>query len=168
MKYGFVGIVKKMFRYSNVFFYNPLCRVSLIRNKNMKSGRKPDAARPYHRRREKMRRPYRFAALGFALVLLCSGFSFAQQEKTVGGRIIVCMVQVEHADVDYLASALEPFLSSEGRIVPYKPTNTLIIKDREPVVNMLAEAIKGKSCTPSADPSENETGPPQQEFYLDR
>ena len=95
----------------------------------------------------KMRRSYLVAALGFALVLLCTGFSFAQQKKTAGGQIIVCMVQVEHADVDYLASVLEPFLSPEGHIVPYKPANTLIIKDRAPVVNMLAQTIKGKPCT---------------------
>ena len=95
----------------------------------------------------KMRRSCLVAAPGFALVLLCAGFSFAQQKKTVGGQIIVCMVQVEHADVDYLATLLEPFLSPEGHIVPYKPTNTLIIKDRAPVVNMLAQAIKGKPCT---------------------
>ena len=113
-----------------------------------------------------MRRPYLFAAPGLALVLLCAGFSLAQQEKTLGGRIIVCMVQVEHADVDYLVSVLEPFLSSEGRIVPYKPTNTLIIKDREPVVNMLAEVIKGKPCTPIADPPDVETDLKQQKFYL--
>jgi type II secretory pathway component GspD/PulD (secretin) len=115
-----------------------------------------------------MRRSYRFAALGLALVLLCSEFSLAQQEKTMGGRIMVCMVQVEHADVDYLASILEPFLSPEGSIVPYKQTNTLIIKDRAPVVNMLAEAIKGKPCTPSSDPSDVEADLQQQEFHLDR
>ena len=115
-----------------------------------------------------MRRTYLFVAPGLALVLLCSGFSSAQQEKTVGGRIIVCMVQVEHADVDYLATVLEPFLSPEGRIVPYKPTNTLIIKDREPVVNMLSKVIKGKPCTPLADPTDAETDLQQQKFYLDR
>jgi hypothetical protein len=52
-------------------------------------------------------------------VLLCAGFSFAQQPKKVGGRIIVCMIQVEHADAEYLASILEPFLSPEGSIIPY-------------------------------------------------
>jgi type II secretory pathway component GspD/PulD (secretin) len=45
------------------------------------------------------------------------------------------MIQLEHADAEHLASVLKPFLSPEGRIVPYKPTNTLIIKDRAPVVN---------------------------------
>ena len=114
-----------------------------------------------------MRRTYLFVALGLTLMLLWGGFSLAQQEKTLGGRIIVCMVQVEHADVEYLASILEPFLSPEGRIVPYKPTKTLIIKDREPVVNMLAKVIKGKPCTPITDPPDVETDLQQQKFYLD-
>ena len=68
--------------------------------------------------------------------------------KPPGGRIVVCMIQLEHADAEYLASVLKPFLSSEGSLTPYKPTNTLIIRDREPVVNMLSEVINGKPCTP--------------------
>ena len=115
-----------------------------------------------------MRSPFLFAATGLALLLMCAGFSLAQQEKTVGGRTIVCMVQVEHADVEYLATVLEPFLSPEGRIVPYKPTNTLIIKDREPVVNMLTEVIKGKPCTPIADPSQADIGDMREEPHLDK
>jgi type II secretory pathway component GspD/PulD (secretin) len=86
------------------------------------------------------------------LVLICvhipSGLSIAQREKPPGGRIVVCMIQLEHADAEYLASVLKPFLSSEGSLTPYKPTNTLIIRDREPVVNMLSEVINGKPCTP--------------------
>ena len=78
------------------------------------------------------------------------------------------MIQLEHADAEYLASVLEPFLSPEGSIIPYKTTNTLIIKDREPVVNMLAEIIKGKPCTPVSQPSDVETGRQQEEDYLER
>jgi len=33
-----IGVVKKTFRYSNVFFYNPLSRNSVIRNIIMESG----------------------------------------------------------------------------------------------------------------------------------
>ena len=103
------------------------------------------------------------------LVLLTPGFSLAQEKTTLSGeRIIVCMIQIEHADAEHLASVLEPFLSPEGSIVPYKPTNTLIIKDRASVVNMLSEAIKGKPCIPISHPSDVETGLQQQEFYLDR
>jgi type II secretory pathway component GspD/PulD (secretin) len=115
-----------------------------------------------------MRRPYLFVALGLTLVLLCAGFSFGQQAKKVGGRIIVCMIQIEHADAEYLASVLEPFLSPQGSIVPYKTTNTLIIKDRAPVVNMLAEIIKGKPCTPIPEQPKVETGLQQEEADLDR
>jgi len=93
------------------------------------------------------------------LVLLAPVFSQAQEKTTVsGGRIIVCVIQIEHADAEYLASVLKPFLSPEGSIVPYKPTNTLIIKDRAPVVNMLSEVIKGKPCTPISQPADAEGG----------
>ncbi|MBW2450361.1 MAG: hypothetical protein JRE92_08060 [Deltaproteobacteria bacterium] len=93
------------------------------------------------------------------LVLLAPVFSQAQEKTTAsGGRIIVCMIQIEHADAEYLASVLKPFLSPEGSIVPYKPTNTLIIKDRAPVVNMLSEVIKGKPCTPISQPADAEGG----------
>ena len=112
-----------------------------------------------------MRRPYQVLAIGLTFMLLCSGFSFAQQAKKVGGRIIVCMIQLEHADPEHLASVLEPFLSPEGSIVPYKPTNTLIIKDREPVVNMLAEIIKGKPCTPISQPEDDDVS---EESHLDQ
>ena len=77
-----------------------------------------------------------------------SDISAAQQERSPGGRIVVCMIQLEHADAEYLAEVLRPFLSPEGSLTPYQPTNTLIIRDREPVVNMLSEVIKGKPCTP--------------------
>ncbi len=81
------------------------------------------------------------------MMLLIPVFSHAQQKTTsTGGRLIVCMIQLEHADAQYLASVLEPFLSPEGSIMPYEPSNTLIIKDRAPVVNMLSEVIKGKPC----------------------
>jgi type II secretory pathway component GspD/PulD (secretin) len=115
-----------------------------------------------------MRQPYPIAALVLILVLLFTGFTLAQQAKKVGGHIIVCMIQLEHADAEYLASVLEPFLSPEGSIVPYKTTNTLIIKDRASVVNMLAEIIKGKPCTPVSEQPEVETGLQQEEDYRDR
>jgi len=35
---GYIVVVKKTFRYSNVFFYNHLCRTSLFRNIIMENG----------------------------------------------------------------------------------------------------------------------------------
>ena len=61
---------------------------------------------------------------------------------------MVCVVQLEHADAEYLASILTPFLSPEGSIVPYVATNAIIIKDRQSVLDMLTTLIKGKPCTP--------------------
>ena len=101
-------------------------------------------------------------------MLFCAGFALAQQGEKVGGFIIVCMIQLEHADAEYLATVLKPFLSPQGSILPYKTTNTLIIKDRAPAVNMLAEIIKGKPCAPTSEQPEIETGLQQEEAYFDR
>ena len=55
------------------------------------------------------------------------------------------MVPLEHADAEQLADTLAPFLSPQGKISAYAPTNTLIIKDHPSVVRMLIKVIKGKS-----------------------
>jgi len=103
------------------------------------------------------------------LVLLTPGFSQAQQKTTASGeRIVMCMIQLEHADAEELAAVLEPLLSSAGSIVPYRPANTLIIRDRASVVEQLSIAIKGTPCTPKTRPSDVQTGLQQQQFYLDR
>ena len=52
--------------------------------------------------------------------------------------------------------------------MPEVHTNTLIIKDRASVVNMLAEVIKGKPCAPVSEQPEIETGLQQEEADLDR
>ena len=90
-------------------------------------------------------------AVVFLLTLYPSCFSLAQMEKSHGERIVVCMIQLEHADAEELAALLEPLLSPAGSIVAYGPTNTLIIKDRASRVEQLSIAIKGKPCTPIAD-----------------
>ena len=94
----------------------------------------------------------RHASLIFVLLLIVlmvlPRASAAQKEKTPTGRLVVCMIQLDHADAEYLATVLKPFLSPDGSLTPYTPTNTLIIKDRQAVGNMLSEVIKGKPCTP--------------------
>ena len=114
-----------------------------------------------------LRQPLRLFLI-LLLVLLTPGFSLAQRQKQHGERIVMCMIQLEHADAEELAAVLEPFLSPAGSIVPYRPTNTLIIKDRASVVEKLAIAIKGTPCTPKTRPSDVQTGLQQQQFYLDR
>ena len=59
-------------------------------------------------------------------------------------RVIICMVPLEHADAEQLADTLAPFLSPQGKISAYSPTNTLIIKDHPSVVRMLIKVIKGR------------------------
>lgn len=71
-----------------------------------------------------------------------------QHQPSSGEQLVVCMIQLEHADAENLATVLKPFLSPQGSLSAYAPTNTLIIKDRFSIVNMLAEVIKGKPCTP--------------------
>jgi type II secretory pathway component GspD/PulD (secretin) len=107
-------------------------------------------------------------AVALLLILYPTCFSIAQMEKPPGERIVVCMIQLEHADTEELAAVLKPLLSSAGSIVSYRPTNTLIIKDRVSIVEQLAIAIKGTPCAPIADPPKVETGLQQKEFYLDR
>ena len=83
------------------------------------------------------------------------GASVAQRGQTPPGRVVVCMIQLEHADAEHLASVLRPFLSPDGSLSPYTPTNTLIIKDRQSVVNMLSEIIKGRPCTETSQSPRN-------------
>ena len=95
----------------------------------------------------KMRCPYLIFALLVIIVMSLTGASAAQRGERPAGRIVVCMIQLEHADAEHLTAVLRPFLSPDGSLSPYAPTNTLIIRDRQPVVNMLSEVIKGRPCT---------------------
>ena len=79
----------------------------------------------------------------------------------------MCMIQLEHADAEELAAVLEPFLSPEGSMTPYSPTNTLIIKDRASVVDKLSIAIKGRTCTPIAGQPEIEAGDVKEQPRID-
>jgi len=97
-------------------------------------------------------------AAAIILALLPMQFSLAQQKQISSGeRVVVCMIRLEHADAENLTSVLKSFLSPQGSIAAYAPTNTLIIKDRASIVDMLAEIIKGKPCTTASPPEENDT-----------
>ncbi|MGD8342574.1 MAG: secretin N-terminal domain-containing protein [Desulfobacterales bacterium] len=85
-------------------------------------------------------------AMWFWLALMATQPGLAQRENLSGERIVFCMIQLEHADAEQLAAVLEPFLSPAGSIAAYRPTNTLMIRDRESVVEQLSTAVKGKSC----------------------
>jgi type II secretory pathway component GspD/PulD (secretin) len=111
-----------------------------------------------------MRRfPFFIIALAFCLNIFPAGFSDAQLEKNFSERIVMCMIQLEHADAEELAAVLEPLLSPEGSIAPYRPTNTLIIRDRASVVDKLSIAIKGKPCSSIAKQPPVETGKEKKE-----
>ena len=69
--------------------------------------------------------------------------SYAQAGNPLRDPIIIQVIHLNYADAEHLASVLAPLLSKEGVIVPYAPTNTLIIKDRTSVIKGLNKVIKG-------------------------
>jgi len=71
--------------------------------------------------------------------------SYAQGERPLEDPIVIQVIELDYADAEYLASIIAPLLSMEGRVVAYRPTNSLIIKDRASIVKRLVEIIKGKS-----------------------
>jgi type II secretory pathway component GspD/PulD (secretin) len=108
------------------------------------------------------------AAPVLLLILFPTCFSLAQRKTTPGERIVVCMLRLEHAAAEELAEVLQPLLSPAGRIVPYRPTNTLILRDRASVVSVLSEATKVSPCTPISEQPFADTGLEQKEYQLDR
>ncbi len=115
-----------------------------------------------------MSRPFFTIFIILTLTFVLHGLSVAQKAKPAAGPMVVCVVQLEHADAEYLASILKPFLSPEGSIVPYVTTNVIIIKDRQPVVDMLTKLIKGKPCTPISQSSGAEMRDSQEKLHLDQ
>ena len=95
-----------------------------------------------------MGRPFFMIFIVLTPTFVLHSLAIAQKAKPVGGSMVVCVVQLEHADSEYLVSILKPFLSPEGSIVPYVTTNVIIIKDRQPVVDMLTKLFKCKPCIP--------------------
>jgi type II secretory pathway component GspD/PulD (secretin) len=79
------------------------------------------------------------------LLLIFLSMANAGQLYSYQERVIICMLPLEHADAERLADVLAPFLSPQGKITAYSPTNILIIKDQPSVVRMLIKVIKGKA-----------------------
>lgn len=76
-------------------------------------------------------------------ICTCPQLSCAQEEGLPGDPIVIQVIFLDYADAEYLASVLAPLLSEEGRMVAYRPTNALIIKDRASLVRKLVRIIKG-------------------------
>ncbi len=57
--------------------------------------------------------------------------------------IVIEVINLDYADAEYLASVLAPLLSKEGQVLAYRPTNSLIVKDRASLVKRLVKIIKG-------------------------
>ncbi len=80
-----------------------------------------------------------------ALTLISSFNSHAQEPVPADDPIVMRIVKLEYAKAAEVADTLEPFLSPQGRIMAYTPTNSLIIKDRQSIVTDLVRIIKGRS-----------------------
>ena len=87
--------------------------------------------------------------LGFFLIICLPSIyshphpSYAQEARPLKDPIVIKVIHLDYADAEHLASILAPLLSSEGRVVAYSPTNTIIIKDRASLVKKLVKIIKG-------------------------
>ena len=115
-----------------------------------------------------MSRPLCITLIMLTLAFVLHDSSIAQKAEPERGRMVVCVVQLEHADAEYIASILKPFLSPEGSIVPYAATNVIIIKDRQPVVDKLTTLIKGRPCTPISQSSGAKMNDIQEKSPLDQ
>jgi len=78
--------------------------------------------------------------------------SYAQEAKPSRYPIVIQIINFDYADAEHLASVLASLLSMDGRVVAYKPTNSLIIKDRASLVKRLVEIIKGEPDSPYLSP----------------
>ena len=72
-----------------------------------------------------------------------ANLSHAREPSYRTEPIIIQVIDLDHADADHLASILRPFLTKDGKIIPYGPTNSLVIKDRRSIVKELIRIIKG-------------------------
>ena len=77
-------------------------------------------------------------------MLALLGTAGVQSATAQDNRMIVCLLTLDHADAERLVAVLAPLLSPHGTITAYPPTNTLIIKDRSSIVQMIVKAVKGK------------------------
>ena len=84
------------------------------------------------------------ASIIFIFILICSNHSYSQLPAPRNEPIVIKIVQLKHADAEELAKVLRPFLSKDGSIAAYGPSNSLIIKDRKSIVRELVKVIKGK------------------------
>ena len=58
------------------------------------------------------------------LLMVFLSMANAGQLYSYQQRVIICMLPLEHADAEQLADVLAPFLSPQGKIAAYSPTNT--------------------------------------------
>ena len=80
-----------------------------------------------------------------ALTLMNSFDGRAQEPVPADDPVVMRIIKLEYAKAAQVADTLAPFLSPQGRIMAYTPTNSLIIKDRQSIVSDLVRIIKGRA-----------------------
>jgi type II secretory pathway component GspD/PulD (secretin) len=95
---------------------------------------------------------YLIITFGFLVLLFLLSFhpsiSKAQETREIGDPIIIQVIQLDYANAENLASVLAPLFPKEVQIIPYSPTNSLIIKGKRSLVKKLVKIIKGNSYLP--------------------
>jgi type II secretory pathway component GspD/PulD (secretin) len=82
-------------------------------------------------------------AIMVLFVFVTCHLSSAQDRAVKGDPVVIQIINLDYADAEELAPLLAPLLTPHGRIVAYKRTNSLIIRDKASVVKRLVEVIKG-------------------------
>ena len=90
----------------------------------------------------KSRIPHLAAAILAVLLCIAPGADAANFHP-LQDPMVIKVIRLEHAQAEGLASLLRPLLTEEGRMTAYAPTNTLIIRDRQSLVEQLVKVIKG-------------------------
>ena len=75
--------------------------------------------------------------------------SSVQETRPLRDPIVIQVIHLDYADAEYLSSMLAPLLSKDGKVVAYRPTNSIIIKDRESLIKRLADIVKGSLHHPA-------------------
>ena len=94
-----------------------------------------------------------FRAFGLLLLIFLFSVhanpSIAQDAGKFGDPIVIQIVHLDHANAENLASVLAPLFPKDVQIIPYPPTNSLIIKGKKSLVKKLVKIIKGNSYPPN-------------------
>jgi len=85
---------------------------------------------------------YEDKAISINLSCIYRHLTNAKEAGPLGDPMVIHVIPLNYASAEQLASVVAPLLSREGRVVAYRPTNSLIIRDRASLVKGLVKSIK--------------------------